>query len=147
MDADAFDAGAVNEAVTPSFTEIYSTIVEPSCSGSAAATASCHNAADTLDDHLDMSTQAVAYGNLVANPPIPASGFMCSLSGYARVVPGKPSESLFYLKVSEPTPPCGFQMPTTAAALTGSTMASTDPLTSDQLTLISTWITEGAPNN
>jgi hypothetical protein len=93
----------------------------------------CHFAnAGSAEGDLDMSSQATAYAQLVnvAATTAPIDTTPCSGD---RVVPGSPSTSLMYLKITEVMPPCGAHMP-----LTG------NPLTSQQIGLIQTWITEGA---
>jgi hypothetical protein len=141
---EAPDASGAGEAATSSvtFTEVYTTIIEPDCS-----TSTCHNAANMENSALDMSSKATAYANLVSAP---ASGYLCSSSGLDRVAPGDPSTSLLYLKVSSSMPPCGFQMPPDATALKGYALDAglAEPnLTAAQQTLISDWIKGGAHNN
>jgi hypothetical protein len=84
----------------PTFTNVYSDILGPNC-------ASCHTPGGEAP-FLDMSTQAMAYTNLVG---VKADGPSCGGSGLIRVVAGDPTESLLYEKVSESKPPCGAQMP------------------------------------
>jgi hypothetical protein len=111
---------------TPTFTEVYNDVMVPhGCNA--------HHIATGPDDFLDMSTQAKAYTDLVG---VKADGPACGSSGLTRVVPGDPSKSLMYLKVSESKPPCGSQMP-----LLGT------PLTSSEQAEISAWITAGAKND
>jgi hypothetical protein len=119
------------------FTEIYSTILNPT-GGSGCVNQICHAAGfetQPAQGGLDMSTQTLAYMNLVN---VKALGTLCAPSGDIRVVPGNPSTSLMYLKVSEATPPCGVQMPDMML------LSSLTPLTADQLQTISDWITAGA---
>jgi hypothetical protein len=114
------DAAASQQTAT--FTEVYTTILHPSCS-------SCH-APGGDGSFEDFSSQSSAYAALVG---VKASGPSCASSGETRVVPGDPSQSLLFQKLSESNPPCGSPMPL------GGT-----PLPSAQLTLIEEWINAGA---
>jgi hypothetical protein len=139
-DANDTAEGATTSSVT--FTEVYTTIIATDCS-----TSTCHNPSDAEKSTLDMSSKATAYKNLVNTA---ATGYLCISSGLTRVVPGEPSKSLFYLKVSDMVPPCGFQMPPNATALMGIDLDSglAEPsLTQAQQMLIHDWIQGGAPNN
>jgi hypothetical protein len=110
---------------TPTFTEVYTTVLEPNCAG-------CHSAGGA-DSFLDFSTQANAYSSLVA---VKASGPACGSSGLTRVVAGSASTSLLYEKVSQAKPPCGAQMPFDGAPLSGGDQG-----------LIASWINGGATND
>ena len=98
--------------------------------------APCHTTADgfgVTTGRLNMETQAKAYAALVN---VPAAGSACAGHG-TLVVPGSPSSSLMYLKVSlTDASPCGVKMPDALA-----------PLTQDQVTQVSDWILAGAQNN
>ena len=83
----------------------------------------CHGASG----NLDMSSQSTAYSNLVG---VTAAGPACGASGEMRVVPGNSAMSLLYNKIAG-TEDCGNTMPETAPGVT----------------LIQSWIDEGAPNN
>jgi hypothetical protein len=134
----------------PTFTNIYTEILQPSCGTSSTLTTGCHQAAASVPlsaltvSELDMSTQAIAFSGLVN---IPAMGTDCSLGVDGgpvpiRVVPGKAAESLLFQKVDEAKPPCGMQMPRPIPpAMTAK------PLTSAQVMLIEDWINAGADNN
>lgn len=132
------EAGPKADAGT-TFTEVYTTIIAPTCTGSA-----CHNSSDTGGSDagdgsaLDMSSQSIAYKQLVN---VSAAGFSCAGMGI-RVVPGNANSSLLYEKVSEVNPPCGNQMP---FHLLGHPPAT--PLTSAQQALIENWINDGAMND
>lgn len=65
----------------------------------------------------------------------PATGRDCASSGLVRVVPGKPNESLLYLKIESDSPPCGDEMPVGA------------PLDAAEIDLVRRWIEAGAKNN
>jgi hypothetical protein len=110
---------------TPTFTEVYTTVLGPNCAG-------CH-ATGQADSFLDLGTQANAYLSLVS---IKASGPACGTSGLTRVVAGSASTSLLYEKVMQSTPPCGAQMP-----LGGS------PLSGGDQGLIASWINAGAKDD
>ena len=118
------DAGA-----TPTFTEIYTNIIEVKCMG-------CHTSATgsgVTAGKLDMTSQAAAYTDLVNAK---AAGSACSGKG-TRVTPGAPDSSIMYLKVSlDDASPCGGKMPL------GGT-----PLEQAEVDQIEAWINAGAPNN
>jgi hypothetical protein len=124
-----------------SFAEVYAKVIQPNCTSDY-----CHYAGVGIRySALDMSSQVVAYWSLVDQPSIGAS---CSEMG-TRVVPFHPENSILYLKVSEEMPPCGSRMPADATTLInmGTSAFSGNPLTSEQLTLIQSWILAGAQNN
>ena len=131
-----------NAAPSPnSFTKVYAEIIQPTCSNDF-----CHyNGVGIRFSALDMSSQVRAYWSLVGQP---CNGASCFQIG-TRVVPGQPDTSIMYLKVSEPTPPCGSQMPADPQTLltTGTAVFSGTALTADQLQLLHDWIQEGAQNN
>ena len=52
------------------------------------------------------------------------------------IVPGDSASSLLFLKISSNTPPVGIRMPQSAP-----------PLSANEITLIQTWIDQGALNN
>jgi hypothetical protein len=125
--AQGTDAGSVGAAAAApaTFTEIYVTILQPSCSV-------CHKPGG-IGAFQDFSSQSSAYTALVG---VKASGPSCGSSGETRVVAGNASQSLLFQKVSEANPPCGSQMP-----LGG------PPLSSVQMTSIEEWINAGALND
>lgn len=117
-------------ATGPSFSTIYGPILSASCTN-----VTCHYAganASPAAGSLDMSSQALAYMNLVGVAATTPTGVMPACTG-VRVVPGDSSSSLMYEKISEVMPPCGAQMPLTGALLTAA-----------QIAAIKTWIDEGA---
>jgi len=124
-----------------SFTEVYTQIIQPTCSNDF-----CHyQNVGIRYSALDMSTQVSAYWSLVDQL---CAGAACSGMGYRRVIPGDPADSMLYEKVSQKTPPCGVQMPADIAALQrGTPQFSGNALTKDQQSLISNWILEGAQDN
>ncbi|MDP9001661.1 MAG: hypothetical protein M3O46_16300, partial [Myxococcota bacterium] len=108
-----------------SFSQVYS-IMQSRC-------LPCHaNGAGFMTGHLDMSSKATAYSNLVG---VKAAGTACANTGETRVVAGSPTTSLMY-QMLNPAPPCGMQMPRTGG-----------PLTAPQIAQVSSWIASGAPNN
>ncbi len=134
------DGGATSDTGTPeagtteaasvgtTFAEVYTMILDASCVNS-----TCHFIqAGPAQGDLDMSSQTVAYAALVNVPATTPPGETPPCTG-DRVVPGSPSTSLMYLKVSEASPPCGVHMPLTGMALTA-----------QEIGLIQTWIAEGA---
>jgi hypothetical protein len=113
-------------APTPaSFTEVYTTILQPTCSP-------CHTPGG-VGSFQDFSSQSSAYTALVG---VKASGPSCGSSNETRVVPGNASQSLLFQKVSEAPPPCGSQMP-----LGG------PPLSSAHVMVVEAWINAEALND
>jgi hypothetical protein len=134
---------------TPTFTDVYTEILQPSCGTSSSTKTGCHQAtadvpASLTISLLDMSSQATAYTNLVN---VRGMGTYCSVpedGGLApfRVLPDNAQESLLYLKVAEAVPPCGVRMPRPIPPAT-----SAAPLAMTQISLIQDWINAGAKNN
>jgi collagen type VII alpha len=131
------DTGAV-DAGPPTFTNVYASIISTHCSG-------CHGGAGTglSEGMLDMSTQAMAYADLVGGDGgmgVAAAGTGCGTSGLKRVTPGDAMTSLIYEKVVAKTDdagaPCGIPMPAAGPALTP-----------EQDDLIAAWINAGALND
>ena len=138
----AFGVGCSAPPPPPSsFTEVYDRVIGQSC-----ASAYCHyyNVGIRFSA-LDMSSQTIAYWNLVGQPCL---GPSCSEMG-TRVIPGDPNSSLLYQKVSQDMPPCGARMPADPTALleSGTAVFSGTPLPQDQQKLIYDWISAGALNN
>lgn len=124
-DSSTADTGTGPAAAT--FTEVYSQIIGPVCSG-------CHtDGTGATSGKLVMDSQAHAYAALVG---VTAAGAGCGTSGESRVVAGDSASSLMWQKVSMTMPPCGAQMPL------GET-----PLTSAEVQLIAEWIDDGAQND
>lgn len=129
------DTGAESDADTPepdagpsaTFSAVYE-ILSGRCLG-------CHGATSPRGG-LDLSTQSVAYGELTT--PGDAQGGMCANGTRKRVVANEPEQSLLLQKLKH-TQDCGGPMP--AAPQGGSTP---DPLTEEQLSVISDWISAGA---
>ncbi|HVT07965.1 MAG TPA: hypothetical protein VHO67_10945 [Polyangia bacterium] len=137
---DVFVTPARN-ATPNSFTQVYTTVLRPSCSNDY-----CHyNGVGVRYSALDMSSQVYAYWSLVDQP---CAGPSCSAMG-TRVVPGDPDRSILYLKVSDSMPPCGARMPADQMILLtkGTSVFSGSALPDDQQKLIHDWIAAGAAND
>jgi hypothetical protein len=109
------------------WTDVYASVISQRC-------APCHTTAGGIgvsSGHLDMTSQAAAYANLVN---VAAAGSACAGKG-VRVMPGAASSSVLYLKVAAPVP-CGGQMPLGGA-----------PLPQSDVAAIGGWINAGAGNN
>jgi len=131
------------DAVTPTFTNVYSDIIGVRCIG-------CHRpgGGGVTVGGLDMSTPAAAYANLVgvnaAGTGAGTSGVTCaSLTPPAvRVIAGDSANSLLFKKVHSKLvagpAPCGSPMPLPAAGA---------PLTAAEVALIAAWVDAGALNN
>jgi hypothetical protein len=113
----------------PTFTQVYSDIISGTCAGP------CHNpnGIGVSQGHLDMSTQALAFANLVGTP---TAGIACAGKG-TRVVAGNADGSIMYLKANNTDPaPCGSKMP-----------LGSNGLGAAQSDEIEAWINAGALNN
>jgi hypothetical protein len=107
----------------PTFTQVYA-IISANC-------LQCHvpGQIGTTEGMLDMSTQSLAFTDLVG---VPAAGTECGGGkGGTRVVAGQPSMSLLYLKIT--SPPCGSRMP-----------FQQPQLPQAEITTIHDWIAAGA---
>lgn len=91
------------------------------------AVAGCHDSASQRGG-LNLSA-GVARGNLVNVRSAQNPNFI-------RVLPGKPEQSLLYLKISQPNPPVGAQMP-----------PGQNPLPLEERLKIWAWIIQGALDN
>jgi hypothetical protein len=115
-------------AAAGTFTQVYA-IISSRCSP-------CHTTAagiGVMQGHLDMTSQAAAFMNLVNTP---AAGVACTGKGM-RVTPGMPDSSVMYLKISlDDAAPCGSKMPLGRA-----------PLPQAEADTIESWIMAGAMNN
>jgi hypothetical protein len=123
------DVAELKEAAAAStFTQVYSDIISPIC-------VTCHNPAGigVSMGHLDMSTQAAAFSNLVG---VEAAGIFCGGMG-TRVVAGSAGNSIMFKKIDPAQPaPCGSKMP-----------LGLPPLTAAQTAEIESWINGGALND
>ena len=143
--------GADASSGASTFTDVYTQILQPSCgTSSTVTTAGCHQAAADVPpsltvSNLDMSSEAIAYTNLVN---VRGMGTYCSVpedgstEAPFRVLPGNAQESLLYIKVAEAMPPCGVRMPRPIPPA-----STAEPLTDAQITLIADWINAGALNS
>jgi hypothetical protein len=136
-----FGCSSTPPAGPNSFTEVYTQIIQPTCSNDY-----CHYQDVSIRyGALDMSSQVDAYWSLVDQL---CAGGACSGMGFRRVIPGDPEDSMLYEKVSQPNPSCGVQMPANVAALqAGIPEFSGNALTEAQQSLIYNWILDGAQNN
>jgi len=117
--------GATDAGSGPTFHQVYADVISTAC-------LSCHvpGGIGVTVGNLDLSTESVAYGNLVDQD---AAGASCAGHG-TLVVPNEPGSSIFFLKVNVDDPtPCGAKMPLSAA-----------PLSRSQADEINAWIEAGA---
>ncbi len=112
-------------AVAPTFSNVYTTVIEGACNG-------CHAANHSTG--LDMSTKAAAYTNLVGKAS-GAGGTSTSCTGKTRVVASDPATSLFWTKIDH-TAGCGNPMPLAGSKLSGA-----------KIQLVKDWIQAGAKND
>jgi hypothetical protein len=125
----ACGGGGSSSSTPPTFTQVYTDVLGPQCG------TQCHNPGGIgfTEGMLDMSTQSLAFDNLVN---VPAAGSACAGKG-VRVAPGMPDGSIMYLKASDEDPaPCGAKMP-----------FGSNGLPSAQSDEVKAWITAGAPND
>ena len=135
-----------------SFTDVYTQVIGQSCT-----TAFCHyegaapGGPGSEQSGLDISSQTVAYWNLVDQL---CTGPFCTGSGNTRVIPGDAAGSILYQKVQNPPPLglCGIQMPaawdwSADAGTVGGAVFNGVWITTQEQTLIETWIKDGAQNN
>jgi hypothetical protein len=125
------DAAPAAAPLDPTFTRVVKEVIsEKYCGGSR-----CH---DGSQAGFTLDSASTLHGELVDQP---ASGPKCRAAspeagpGFIRVVPGKPDESLLYLKINRAAP-CGDAMPGTGTQLTA-----------DQIALVHDWILAGAKND
>jgi hypothetical protein len=102
--SDVATSDVSNEASTASFaTSVYGPIISARCTFCHGLTADGGPGVGIQFGHLDMSTEANAYANLVGDGGgVPAGGSACKTlgqSGLLRVSPGSPASSLIYNKV------------------------------------------------
>ena len=130
-----------------SFTEVYTTTIQPKCSNDF-----CHyNGVALPFSGLDLSSKVRAYSSLVG---MPCMGNNCSQRG-ARVVPWQPEISVMYLKLLDQMPPgtirCGNQMPVDMTTFRTNGISelkfSGTTLPADEQRRIHDWIQEGAQDN
>jgi mono/diheme cytochrome c family protein len=97
--------GGDNDAAAVAFgANVYGSIIAVKCLGCHGPTADGGPGTGIQFGHLDMSTQATAYGNLVGDGGgVPADGVACAAlgtDGLLRVAPGNPTTSLIYNKLA-----------------------------------------------
>lgn len=109
----------------PWLTRIQNSIFTPTC-----ATAFCHDAA-FASAGLDLSSESASYASLVGVVPTNA---VANAAGLLRVEPFAPLDSFLIVKVTMPRFGEGGRMP-----LIG------EPLTAEQVALLTGWIEDGAP--
>jgi len=129
--ATLLDAGASDSSGAPTFTQVYAIM-----SSTTALCSSCHSMAGKpntgfVNAKLDLSTQALAYTNLLG-PPTSAA---CKTKGKMYVVPGNSAMSALYAAIAG-APLCGEKMPKTPGKLT-----------MPEIALIKAWIDGGALND
>lgn len=109
------------------FTNLYASVIRPRC-------LPCHaDGSGATTGRLDMTTQDVAYANLVNRPA--ASG--ACLGKGSLVIPGRPDESLFWATLrTDAPPPCGDRMP-----------LGQSPLAQSEIDLVLAWISAGSKND
>jgi len=99
------DSGGGNDAAAVAFgANVYGSIIAARCLACHGPTADGGPGTGIQFGHLDMSTQAAAYANLVGDGGgVPADGVACGplgADGLLRVVPGSPTTSLIYNKLA-----------------------------------------------
>jgi hypothetical protein len=117
----------------PRFSQVYEAILSKRC-------LPCHDpgsgmlAFGAISGNLDMSTESLAYANLVG---VKARGPSCIASGLTRIVAGDAQSSLLFEKVQSKVlmiaAPCGDTMPDDATTLSQADLA-----------MIQAWIDDGA---
>ena len=126
--ADSSDDGATADT---SFAAIRGTVFQPAC------TPACHAGGEFAAGGLDLSKDA--YSALIDAPAMAAA---CKPTGMKRVVPGKPEQSLLYLKIQSKLDatdaPCGEVMP---AGVDRPALSAAD------VARVRAWIEAGAPND
>ncbi len=116
----------VEHTYAPTYGAIYREVLTPNC-----AFEFCHGGSGLF---MDLETKELGYRTLVN---FRAAGVDCQSTGLMHVLPGKPEESLLYLKIT--MPPCGKKMP-----LMYVTSGMLDPREIEQ---IRQWILRGAPDD
>lgn len=122
---DGSTGDASDGATAPTFTMVYNTIINGTCTG-------CHG--QNGSSGLSMNTKAAAYANLVTNGNTNNCGGVTK-----RVTANNPAQSSLYLKVSSASANvnnCGQRMPRGGNALPAA-----------QVTMIQQWIAAGALDN
>jgi hypothetical protein len=118
----AGDSGDTDVALDPTFTNVHTTVLQPTC-----AFSSCHGSADAGD--LTLTDAAASYDALV---DAPSAGDPAQI----LVVPGDPDASYLVHKLEAASGIVGDPMPPPAGGL--------EP---EKVALIRAWIAAGAPND
>lgn len=137
----SFGCGSNTPSSPNSFTNVYTKVIQPTCSSSF-----CHyDSVGILFSALDMSSKVRTYWSLVGQP---CMGPNCGKNGM-RVVPYDPDKSVLYQKLSALRLQCGTQMPANIeqTLIQGFSVYTGPELPADQQQLIHDWIQEGAQNN
>jgi hypothetical protein len=125
---DGDETEETQDVAAPLFSELNRDVLAKRC------TFACHSGGEFAAAGLDMSGDT--HSALLQGPPIDPT---CAALGLARIVPGKPDESLLYLKIVAKTrgsqPPCGESMPS------GANKAA---LSEDEVAAVRAWIEAGA---
>lgn len=129
--SDDDESEETQEVAAPLFSDLNRTVLEKRC------TFACHSGGEFAAGGLDMSGDT--HTALLDGPPIDPT---CAALGLARIVPGKPDESLLYLKVVAKTrgtaPPCGEPMPSGA---------NKPALSDEEVAALRAWIEAGAKDD
>ena len=100
----------------------------------------CHPGEVDVIVNSDFADGDGLYDLLVKEEPTPYVPQACAFK--RLVVPGKPEESLLYLKLQTPPPPnCGERMPRPAEGMMAMPAAPSD------IQIVHDWIAAGAPSN
>jgi hypothetical protein len=142
------DSGTNSDAAPVSFsTDVYANIISAKCLFCHGPTADGGPGIGIAFGHLDMSTETLAYANLLGDGGgAPAGGVACGTTGLLRVVPGNPTQSLLYNKLASndgdggslllpdggPMVFCGHPMPENHPAIGATDLAA-----------VQTWIAQG----
>jgi hypothetical protein len=117
------------EPVPPMWSVIHARIV------ARCAIPACH-ASDTDGAGLNLTDAAASRAAMVDQPAGTGGATPMCMGMGTRIVPGNPEMSIFWNKVSDPTPNCGLPMPVVGARLS-----------TRELAAVEQWIMMGAPDN
>jgi hypothetical protein len=109
----------------PTFYAVYWEVLQPTC-----GTVFCH----ATDAYFELYSPARAYETLVG---VASSSASCESAALERVKPGRPEESLLFLKITNP--PCGTRMPPP--------FGGAPVVAPRQIDQIRRWILRGAPRD
>jgi hypothetical protein len=130
----SMDGSSTDCDVSPTFSSIYSSILDQTTGAGSCVIASCHGPFPSGGLQMNMGTDAT-YTHLLLDSTFDVVARMMYPH---RIVPMDPSHSFFYLKISEANPPgsTGQREPEGAP-----------PLSNCRIDAIRTWIEAGAMNN